>query len=83
VIPAEAIVALQRGNKIEAIKITRAHTGLGLKEAKDEVEAYIATQPQLQATFTTGQTPGRRGCLTTIAVFVVVGLIVYYVLVLR
>ena len=82
-IPAEAVVALQRGNKVEAIKLTRAHTGLGLKEAKDEVEAYIAAQPQLQETFAAGQTLWRRGCLTTLAVFVVVGLIVYYVLVLR
>lgn len=33
-----AISALQRGNKIEAIKLVREERGLGLKEAKDEVE---------------------------------------------
>jgi hypothetical protein len=32
--------ALDRGNKIEAIKRVRQLTGLGLKEAKDLVEAY-------------------------------------------
>jgi ribosomal protein L7/L12 len=39
-LPAEAIAALSRGQLIEAIKIVRAATGLGLKEAKDLVEQY-------------------------------------------
>ena len=33
------------GNKIEAIKLVRQQTGLGLKEAKDLVEAMAAGQP--------------------------------------
>lgn len=33
VIPEEAITALKNGRKIEAIKITRAETGMQLKEA--------------------------------------------------
>lgn len=39
-LPAEALAALSRGQLIEAIKIVRAATGLGLKEAKDLVEQY-------------------------------------------
>lgn len=39
-LPAEALAALSRGQSIEAIKIVRAATGLGLKEAKDLVERY-------------------------------------------
>jgi ribosomal protein L7/L12 len=35
---AEVRAALERGNKIEAIKLVRERTGLGLKEAKDLVE---------------------------------------------
>lgn len=31
--------ALMRGNKIEAIKLYREQTGLGLKEAKDTIDA--------------------------------------------
>ncbi len=31
--------ALRRGNKIEAIRLLRAQTGLGLKDAKDAIEA--------------------------------------------
>ena len=30
---------VRAGNKIEAIKLYREHTGLGLKESKDAVEA--------------------------------------------
>lgn len=39
-LPAEALAALSRGQLIEAIKIVRAATGLGLKEAKDMVERH-------------------------------------------
>jgi ribosomal protein L7/L12 len=35
---AEVRLALERGDKIAAIKLVRARTGLGLKEAKDLVE---------------------------------------------
>ena len=34
-----ALAALDRGKLIEAIKLYRAHTNCGLKEAKDAVEA--------------------------------------------
>jgi len=38
-LPASVQAALSSGNKIEAIKLLREQTGLGLKEAKDAVEA--------------------------------------------
>lgn len=41
--PAAATEALRRGNKIEAIRLVREATGLGLKEAKDAVEAREQT----------------------------------------
>ena len=37
---AEIDEALDRGRKIEAIKLYREWTGLGLKEAKEAIEAY-------------------------------------------
>lgn len=40
----EFLAALERGKKIEAIKIYRERTGLGLKDAKDAVE-YLQTPP--------------------------------------
>ena len=40
-IPTEAMAAARRGNVIEAIKITREKTGIGLKEAKDAVDSEL------------------------------------------
>lgn len=37
--------ALEQDNRIEAIRILRAHTGLGLKEAKDAVDDLLAGRP--------------------------------------
>lgn len=39
--PAVQDLALDPRRKIEAIKLHREQTGLGLKEAKDDVEAFI------------------------------------------
>ena len=39
-LPAEAIEALSRGQVVEAVKIVRDKTGLGLKESKDLVDGY-------------------------------------------
>jgi ribosomal protein L7/L12 len=41
-VPPEVLAAIDRGNKIEAIKLLRDATGLGLKEAKDAVEQIEA-----------------------------------------
>lgn len=40
-LPPEVLEALRRGNAIEAIKLLRKSTGLGLKEAKETVEAQL------------------------------------------
>jgi hypothetical protein len=50
-IPAAATAAVARGSKIDAIKEVRAATGLGLLEAKQQVERYIAANPVLQEQF--------------------------------
>lgn len=41
--PADVADALRRGNKIMAIKLWRERTGLGLAEAKREVEDFERT----------------------------------------
>ena len=38
ILPPKVLEALRSGNKIEAIKLVRERTGLGLKESKDLVE---------------------------------------------
>ena len=47
-IPDEAISALERGEIIEAVKLTRERNGSGLKESKDAVDAYIKANPRLK-----------------------------------
>ena len=47
-LPPSVLHAIQAGNKIEAIKLVREQTGLGLKEAKDAVDAYRRQSPPMQ-----------------------------------
>lgn len=47
-LPHEALIALRSGKLIDAIKITREKTGLGLKESKDLVDRYLDTHPNEQ-----------------------------------
>ena len=54
-LPSEAISALQRGNKIEAIKIVRQASKLDLKDAKDRVDDYVKNDPVLQQKFASAQ----------------------------
>ncbi|WP_339410353.1 ribosomal protein L7/L12 [Pseudomonas sp. EA_35y_Pfl2_R5] len=39
-LPVQVIAALERGQKIEAIKLLRELKGIGLKEAKEAVDHY-------------------------------------------
>lgn len=42
-VPDSVRQALAAGNKIEAIRLLRAHAGIGLREAKDRVDALAAS----------------------------------------
>lgn len=43
-LPPDVLAALRAGHKIDAIRLMREATGLGLKEAKDAVEAFESGQ---------------------------------------
>jgi ribosomal protein L7/L12 len=47
-LPKTAVDALWQGNVIEAIKVVRLEQKIGLKEAKEQVDAYIGSQPALK-----------------------------------
>lgn len=66
-LPPEAVAAMRAGRKIEAIKIVREHTGLGLAEAKALVEGRT---PRIPARHPTGarNDNGALRVLLTIAV---------------
>ena len=59
-LPLEAATLLTEGRVIEAIKVTRQAERLGLKEAKDRVDAHIARDPMLRVQIETQQRATRR-----------------------
>ena len=59
-LPAAAAAAVSIGRKIEAIKCVRESEGLGLMEARQRVEAYVACDPVLKAQFAEQQLRMRR-----------------------
>jgi ribosomal protein L7/L12 len=75
-----AISALHHGNKIEAIKIVREERNIGLKEAKDAVDAYVRSQPALQPSLAAAQSEAKRSALLWLAALIVLGFLAYYFL---
>ena len=55
-LPADAIAAIQRGHKIDAIKILRTTRHLGLKEAKNIVDSHMQNDPALMQKHRQGST---------------------------
>jgi len=44
-LPADVLAALQRGDTVTAIKLLRESNGLGLKEAREAVDAHLRGKP--------------------------------------
>jgi ribosomal protein L7/L12 len=82
-LPTGAIAALNKGKKIEAIKIVRTQRRVGLKESKELVEAYLASQPALQRKIEAKQAEARRGCLIWAVSLILLAVAAYYYLFLR
>ena len=66
--------ALRKGDKLEAIRLMREKGGLGLKEAKDAVEAYGREQGADDYHRAPGEVPRRGGAGWLILVLAVVAL---------
>jgi len=74
----QVIAAIDAGRKIEAIKILREESGLGLKEAKDVVDSLTRTRRG-----ESGATPGMAeeggaGGMIKMVVAIAVILVVYF-----
>lgn len=59
-LPLEAITLLNEGQLIQAIKVVRETEKLGLKDAKDRVDAYLEREPLLKAQLELNQRAARR-----------------------
>jgi hypothetical protein len=75
-LPADVTEAIRANRKIDAIKLLREHRGLGLKEAKHAVDAYIRENPQLIPQQSSGGGLGR-------GVKIVLGVVIAYALYLQ
>ena len=79
-LPAAAVSALHEGRKIQAIKIVRRELNVDLKAAKDAVEAYIRSQPALEASLNARQAEATRGLLSWVAGIALVLIGLYFFL---
>ncbi|MNT98652.1 50S ribosomal protein L7/L12 [compost metagenome] len=69
--------ALAQGNKIEAIRLLREHAGIGLKEAKDRVDALDVSRQRHADGLAPGEMSRKTGALTWVAVAAIVVLSAY------
>ena len=77
-LPRSAAEALKQGSKIEAIRLLRQETGIGLKEARSLVEANAE---QTQGVLSPGEVPRSRvGAYWLVAFAILIAVIVYFVL---
>jgi len=81
-LPPEAIDALQRGNKIEAIKLVREASKLDLKDGKDRVDDYVKNDPVLQQKFAATQAESTRSLFRWL-ILIVLASAGYYLFVAR
>lgn len=70
--------AIKSGKKIQAIKLLRNETGLGLKEAKEAIEAYIEDNAELKEAMNANNTDGLSQERVVHVVIVLIVLFVVY-----
>lgn len=75
--PPAVIAALSQGKKIDAIKILREERGLGLKDAKEAVDRFVASDPSLRARLDTVAAESRRSLMTYAGVLLGLLVVVY------
>ena len=79
-LPPDVVDALQKGHKIEAIRLMREQTGLGLKEAKDAVDGYQQMHLPAAGGLSPGQVGDTGSGIWWVIVLVLVCLVGYMVL---
>jgi ribosomal protein L7/L12 len=80
VLPSEAIRALERGSKIDAIKSVRVSFEVGLKEAKEIVERYIDSNPSTQKRMAAANADSAKSALGWLFAVIAFGVVAYYFL---
>ena len=76
-LPADVAAAMQQGNKLEAIRLLREHTGIGLKEAKEAVESIGRRSSAQAGAGSPGEVPRSGGRMGLVVAFIGAALLVY------
>ncbi|OGI39782.1 MAG: hypothetical protein A2140_08820 [Candidatus Muproteobacteria bacterium RBG_16_62_13] len=79
-LPDDVVAALRQGNKIAAIRRLREAWKIGLKEAKDHIDAQVAADPALRQKLQSASRSGVRGCLFWLILFLFIGYSAYQLL---
>ena len=74
-IPLAAILSLQKGRLIDAVKHIRETSGLGLKESKERVDAWLERNPQALARFKAEASAEMKRFIRKVSVFLTVALL--------
>jgi ribosomal protein L7/L12 len=77
-LPPQALEALRRGDKVQAIRLLRERTGLGLKEAKDRVDAFRHEAQSAGHAGAPGEVPRSRHRVAWIVIGAVAVLVACY-----
>jgi ribosomal protein L7/L12 len=75
-VPVAAVAALHEGKLIDAIRLTRDATHLGLKESKEAVEHYLATNPMAREQFRAAARRERRPLRTIFLLALIVAALI-------
>lgn len=79
-LPLDVLAELRKGHKIEAIRLLREATGLGLKESKDRIDLHLRESPLDGRVGTPGEVPRSNGFVGWVVALAIVGLIALYVI---
>ena len=80
-LPAEALGLLAEGRIDDAVKSVRSSHNLGLRDARDWIDAHIASEPLLRAQLETQRRKSRRRLFLVVLVFdalIAAGVIWYF-----
>jgi ribosomal protein L7/L12 len=72
--------ALQSGNKVEAIRLLRQHSGMGLKEAKEMIETSPHNTYMTNANLSPGKVAGSGGFAGWLIVAIIISAAVFFFL---
>ncbi|MDY0070906.1 MAG: hypothetical protein RBR91_13440 [Porticoccaceae bacterium] len=73
-LPLDAVAALHRGRFLDAVKLSRNATGLGLKASREAVDAYLARHPALDGKINSARAERRRTLLWWVGGILVIGI---------